>query len=213
MAHKEGPPKSDADLKQILASMKHSLKKIDWKIDTLTYRTDCLSKRLYKHAEHLDLVECWVLDDEDEQTTLASAQKKVDKLLLMLQSKAEDLEACSHRKNVRIVGVTESIRVDNMERYVEQLLSDLLARETSSTIFVVEQVHHTVAPRPAPSAPLCPSIVRLLNHRDKDAALRKACDLGILRHDGMEISLYSVLMQQMQGKQRLQESNAICFIL
>ncbi|KAJ1211599.1 hypothetical protein NDU88_006957 [Pleurodeles waltl] len=86
---------------------------------------DRVSDRLYKHAERLDQVEQRVSAAEHEQSTLATAQKKVDRLPLMLQANAEDLEVRSCRNNVRVVDVAESTRVDNMERYVQQLLTRL----------------------------------------------------------------------------------------
>ncbi|KAJ1140804.1 hypothetical protein NDU88_007142 [Pleurodeles waltl] len=70
-----------------------------------------------------------------------TAQKKVDRLLLMLQAKAEDFQARSRRNNVCILGIAELTRVDNMERYVEQLLIDLMDRETFSDMFMSERAN------------------------------------------------------------------------
>ncbi|KAJ1186183.1 hypothetical protein NDU88_002966 [Pleurodeles waltl] len=123
---------------------------------------DRMSDRLDGHAERLDQVERRVSEADDEHNMLATAQKKVDTLLHTLQAKAEDLEARSRRNNVRIVGIAEPTRIDNMDRYVEQLLSDLRGRETFSDKFVVELAHCSVAPQLPVGAPQCPIIARLL---------------------------------------------------
>ncbi|KAJ1132707.1 hypothetical protein NDU88_011010 [Pleurodeles waltl] len=99
---------------------------------------DRMIERIDKLAERLDQAERRTSELEDEQTMMASRQIKMDKLLRALHAKAEDLEARSWRNNVRIVGVTESTNIDNMERFVEQLLTDVLGRETFSTMFEVE---------------------------------------------------------------------------
>ncbi|KAJ1110050.1 hypothetical protein NDU88_007405 [Pleurodeles waltl] len=109
---------------------------------------------------------------KDDHNTLAIAQKQVDKLLHTLQVKAEYLEACCRRNNIRIVGVGELTRIDNMERYVEQLVSDLSGCETFSDAFVVEQAHRSLAAPPV--ALLCSIKARRLNCRDRDAALWRA---------------------------------------
>ncbi|KAJ1150255.1 hypothetical protein NDU88_003050 [Pleurodeles waltl] len=66
----------------------------------------------------------------------------------MLCATSEYLEACSCRNNVSIVGIAESTRVENMERYMEQLLIDLLGRKTFSELFLIEQAHRSLTPRP-----------------------------------------------------------------
>ncbi|KAJ1175940.1 hypothetical protein NDU88_001225 [Pleurodeles waltl] len=64
----------------------------------------------------------------------------MDILLLTLQTKAEDFGARSQHNNIRIVGVTESTNIDNMECYVEQILKDMLDQDTS-IIFVVDRAY------------------------------------------------------------------------
>ncbi|KAJ1088147.1 hypothetical protein NDU88_001306 [Pleurodeles waltl] len=146
---------TNVDLKQMLVFVQRSLTKIDGNIDALMYRMDRMSNRLDKHAEHLDQVERRVSEGEVDHGTLATAQKKVDRLLLTLQAKAADLEALeasSCRNNVHIVGIAESTEINNMEQYVEQMLSDLLGLKTFSDIFVVEWAHCSLPPgAPVPS--------------------------------------------------------------
>ncbi|KAJ1090762.1 hypothetical protein NDU88_003891 [Pleurodeles waltl] len=64
------------DLHNILTTMQHSLTKID------------------------------VSEAEDEQVLTVEMQKWLEKALLMLQAKVEDLEVCSRLNTLRIVGLS-----------------------------------------------------------------------------------------------------------
>ncbi|KAJ1191829.1 hypothetical protein NDU88_001144 [Pleurodeles waltl] len=132
------PTDSDVDLKQILVSIQHCFIKIDEKIDALLYRLDYMSERLDMHAERLNQVEWRVSAAEDEQNTMAVLQKKIDRLLHVLQAKAEDLETRSDRNKVSVVGIAEYVHIDNLKWFVEQLLTDLLGCETFSYIYIME---------------------------------------------------------------------------
>ncbi|KAJ1148735.1 hypothetical protein NDU88_001561 [Pleurodeles waltl] len=180
---------TESDLKQILNRMQQSLTKNDSKIDALRFCMDWMSYRLDKHTERLDQVKRRLSEVEDKQVTIAASQKKTDKLLLALQAKTEDLEVRSRLNNLRIVGVAENTNINNMERFVEQLLIDLLERKTFSDMFVVERVYHVLVVRPEPGAPPHPIIARLLSYRDRDAVLCRERELKILKYK-IKITIY-----------------------
>ncbi|KAJ1199216.1 hypothetical protein NDU88_003054 [Pleurodeles waltl] len=148
-----------------------------------------------KQVECLDTVEQQASEAEDEQITVLAAHKRMEKLLLVLQAKAEDLEACSRRNSLRIVDVAETTNIDNTELFIEQVISDLLGGETFSDMFFVEHPHRTLASQPIPGAAPRPTIARLLNCKDRDAALLRATEL---RHGEIEMSLYADFTQQVQ---------------
>ncbi|KAJ1209505.1 hypothetical protein NDU88_004883 [Pleurodeles waltl] len=88
-----------------------------------------MSERLDKHTEHLDQMEMRVSAAEDGQTALASGQLKVNTELDILNHKMDDLESRSRRNILRIMGLAESTSITNMEKFVENLLIQLLAVE------------------------------------------------------------------------------------
>ncbi|KAJ1192213.1 hypothetical protein NDU88_001525 [Pleurodeles waltl] len=55
---------------------------------------------------------------------------------------------------------------------------------------------------PAPGASPHPIIVKLLNYRDHDAALRHARELKTLQYEGMTVSLYPDFTMQVQEARR-----------
>ncbi|KAJ1162198.1 hypothetical protein NDU88_002671 [Pleurodeles waltl] len=140
----------EQDLRQILVAMQHSLTQINRKIDSLSYRMDRMTERLDKHAERLDQSDMRVSEVEDGQTELATSQVKQNKELSSLRLKVDDLEACSQKNNLHIVGIAESTVIDNMEGLIEQLLVQLLGRATFSDLFIVERAHRSLAARPPP---------------------------------------------------------------
>ncbi|KAJ1152917.1 hypothetical protein NDU88_005691 [Pleurodeles waltl] len=165
-------PGEEPHLRQILTAMQQSLTQKYTKIDSLSFRMDKLMERLEKHAERLDQSERCISEVKDGQAIKSSRHAKMVKELAVLQAKVEDLEARSHRNNLRIVGIAEYIAIDNMESYVERLLVQLLGRETFSSVFVVERAHRVLMARPPPAAPPCPIIAKLFNYRDHDTTLR-----------------------------------------
>lgn len=139
----------------------------------------------------------------------------MDKAIAAITAKTEDLEACSRRNNLRLMGIAESTQTGNMEHYVETLLINLLGRDNFSGVFIVERAHRSLAPPPPPAGRPRPIIAKILSYRDRDAALRKARELGKLQHDGMDISLYPDFTSQVQearkkfldSKKKLRENN------
>ncbi|KAJ1140297.1 hypothetical protein NDU88_006654 [Pleurodeles waltl] len=98
---------------------------------------DRMSERLDKQAERLDQTERRVSTVEDGQTALAAGQLKVSTELGTLRHKMDDLESRSRRNNLHIVGIAEFTSIANMENFIENLLIQLLGRDTFSAIFVV----------------------------------------------------------------------------
>ncbi|KAJ1198523.1 hypothetical protein NDU88_002363 [Pleurodeles waltl] len=134
---------NEPELMQIRAAMQKSLATIDEKIDSLFFRMDKMTERLDKQAERLDLAERCVSDMEDD-TTMTTNQSNMHRM------KVEDLEAWSRRNNLRIMGIAESTSIDNMEKFVKQLLTQLLDCQVFSEMFIVKRVHRSLVACPAP---------------------------------------------------------------
>ncbi|KAJ1140434.1 hypothetical protein NDU88_006786 [Pleurodeles waltl] len=161
---------------------------------------ECITESLAKNAERLDMAELIIPEAKDEHVT--AAQKRMNKLLLTLQAKVEDLNLCSGQINLQILGIAESTNIDNREHFVEQLISDLLGCEIYLQMLVVERAHCSLAPHPIPGALPHPIIDRLLNHRGRDATLRWARELKILNYGGTVLSLYPYFIQHEQEAQK-----------
>ncbi|KAJ1099996.1 hypothetical protein NDU88_005086 [Pleurodeles waltl] len=92
-------PEMGTKLRQILTTMQLIFNKIDTKIDSYSYRMDRNLECIDKHAEHLDMAERHVSDIVEERAASAVTRKQLEKSLLLLQVKAEELEGCSRWNN------------------------------------------------------------------------------------------------------------------
>ncbi|KAJ1198832.1 hypothetical protein NDU88_002671 [Pleurodeles waltl] len=126
--------------------MKLRLTEIDGKNDALSYRMERMPELVDNNTECVEVVERRVLEAKGEQATVAGTQKQLERALVTLQEKAEDLEACSWVNNLHIVGLAESTNVENMKSFVEQLLIELLGQETFSDLFMMKWAHRSLAP-------------------------------------------------------------------
>lgn len=182
------------DIRELLVTMEKNLQSsisaLGTKVDALTYRMDRMAERIDKHAGRLDVAEQRIVEVEEAQTTLDSDSKQLNTLVKTLQDKTEDLEARSRRCNLRLTGLPETTHTGIMELFVEKLLITLLGEGVFSPMFVVERAHRSLGPRPPEGAPPRPIIAKLLNYRDRDAALRLAREKHPLRYEGSTISLY-----------------------
>lgn len=187
----------DDDIRAMMQEMRGSLRAIDTKLDNMAARMDYMSQKLEKHDNRIQTLEHQVFDSEDRQETTSGTVQRMEKALAVVQACNEDLEARSRRNNVRITGVPESTHIQNMERYVEDLLRDLCA-EDLTPMFLVERAHRILGPRPNPGATPRPIIARLLNYRDRDTVLRAAREKGDIQYQGNSIALYQDFTQAVQ---------------
>lgn len=188
-------------LKSIEKGLQGGISSLGAKIDALSYRMDRMGERLDKQAERLDMSKRRITEVEESQTILDTSHKQLGKVMQLLQDKTEDLEARSRRCNLRITGLPET-STGKMEPFVEKLIVELLGAETLSNMFVVERAHRSLGPRPKPGAPPRPIIAKLLNYRDRDAALRVAREKQHLTYEGASISLYPDFTAKVQEARR-----------
>ncbi|KAJ1160729.1 hypothetical protein NDU88_001222 [Pleurodeles waltl] len=144
---------AEPELHHILATMESSLATINGKIDSLSYRMDRMTERLDNQVELVDEAERRISAVEDKCNNVSQAQTQADRTVAALRAKVEDLEARSRRSNIRVVGITESTAIDNMELFVEGLRIRLLDGRLFQTFFVVKRTHCSLTSKPPPGSP------------------------------------------------------------
>ncbi|KAJ1121147.1 hypothetical protein NDU88_009275 [Pleurodeles waltl] len=113
-----------------------SLTTIDENIGSLPYRMGRLREQIDKHADRLNAVDQQASDIKDDRAASAEAQRRLEKTVLVVQARAEDLEGHFRLNNLCIIGLVESIDIGNMGTFVECLLINLLSHKTLSELFV-----------------------------------------------------------------------------
>ncbi|KAJ1082611.1 hypothetical protein NDU88_002776 [Pleurodeles waltl] len=86
--------------------------------------------RLDHHATCLVGVECGLSEVEPDSANAVKRLEIVQQLLKDVVDKNKDLEARSHRNNIRISGVAESTNMGRSDTLVEKLLTDLFGHAT-----------------------------------------------------------------------------------
>ncbi|KAJ1144000.1 hypothetical protein NDU88_010302 [Pleurodeles waltl] len=99
--------------------MQSSLATINSKINSLSYTMDRMTERLDKQVEHVDEADRRISAVECKCNNVLQAQTQEDRTVAELRAKVEDLEVCSCRSNIQVVGIAESTAVKNMEHFVE----------------------------------------------------------------------------------------------
>lgn len=194
-------PTPEDDIKTMLGEVKTSLMDMHTKIDSIVSRLDQVSRKVDRHDARLTALETRVSDHEDHQTEQNEKLQKITKDLDIIRARNEDLEARSRRNNVRITGIPESTNTGSMERYVENMLSELFAPDLS-TMFLVERAHRTLGPRPPPGTNPRAILARILNYRDRDTILRLARERGSLTYQNLSIAIYPDFTQAVQNARR-----------
>lgn len=199
---RESPSVLSSELKQMMQEMRQGFTTIAEKMDDMSMRMDAFVHKLEGHEERLNEAEQRISNTEDRTTQLQSQVAHMDKLLKVIASKNEDLEARSRRNNICVIGIPESTNTGKMEDFVEKLLTATIGADALSSQFIVERAHRSLAPRPPPGAAPRPIIARLLNYRDRDAALRIAREKRQLQFEGLQFTLYPDFTAIVQEERR-----------
>lgn len=192
---------SDDEVKTLLLAMQQSLTALSGKMDMMNTRLDFLVLKVDKHDEQLKEAKRRISDTEDTTSQLHQQMSHMDKLLKVIASKNENLEARSRRNNIRVIGISENTNTGRMDDYAERLLCNTFGASAFSPHLTVERAHRSLGPRPPPGGVPRPIIARLLNYRDRDTALRMARE-KILTYEGMDFTMYPDFTAAVQEARR-----------
>lgn len=170
----------------------------DLKADMSYVRKDmqAINERVKATEERISTV-------EDQLSPMSKDLKRATQQIAFLLNKVDDLENRSRRNNVRVVGVPEKSEGKDPVSFFESWLADIIGKEQLSSLFAIERAHRVPLRPPPPGAPPRPILLKLLNFRDRDVALRVAREKGELSINGHRVSLYPDFSGEIQ-RQRLQ---------
>lgn len=135
-----------------IATLETNLSEVKQNVSSNTKRTEEAENRIAA-AEELT---------EKNQTELTKAMKKI----ASLESKAEDLENRSRRKNLRLFGLREGAEGSRpLLEFMQEMLPRWLGSDTGRS-FILERVHRTLAP-PKPNQDRA-VLIRFLQFQDRE---------------------------------------------
>ncbi|KAJ1183572.1 hypothetical protein NDU88_000390 [Pleurodeles waltl] len=177
------------DLDTILKEIRDSRQAIDNRLDMITTDMNIMKDDQAKLSDRLKQTESTVADILPTHNDNKNAIVKLQQQMEVLQERIEDAEGFSRRNNIRIIGLPESKEGNNPTRYIESWLQSI-AKDRLLIHFVVERAHRIPGRKPIPGAAARPAIARILNYRDRDAALQVVRELDPIIIDNARISLY-----------------------
>ncbi|CAG5865838.1 unnamed protein product [Menidia menidia] len=97
----------------------------------------------------------------DDITTLQAKVEQLSADVKRLDNKCDDLEARSHRNNLRLIGIPEDFSISSTA--ISNLLKEAFKLEKEP---LVDRAHRTLQPRPKPGERPRPIVIRLHYHSD-----------------------------------------------
>nr|XP_014346757.1 PREDICTED: uncharacterized protein LOC106704382 [Latimeria chalumnae] len=113
------------ELKAYLVEMRHAVAQI--------------SKEVELQAEHLLEYDQRIMSFEQKIMNLQAASEKKDTLLKELENRAEDIESCSQRNNIRISDILEG---EDMLGFLQGLFASAL--DLGEDVFEIDRVHRAL---------------------------------------------------------------------
>ncbi|KAE8587398.1 hypothetical protein XENTR_v10021959 [Xenopus tropicalis] len=172
------------------------------KIEEVKVELSLLKQDVQNIRDRTRAIEERVSTLEDCTTPLPNEITQLHKLIKQATERMEDMENRQRRSNIRVVGLPERSEGQNPELFAEKWLQDMLGAEIFSKQLVAERAHRVPTRAPPPGAPLRPFLIKLLNYRDRDAALQAARKKGDIQFQGVRVSLYpdySAALQRQRG--------------
>lgn len=132
-------------------------------------------------------------DLEDQSAADSKALKNLTKEMNLMKAKFTNLEAHSKRNNLVFVGLDEELEPGNLDKKLNDILRYILDLKEDDPVPEVERHHRTLRPRPAPTEPPRPYLVRMLRWTDRQRTLRAAAKKGQLFWGGKPFRVYQDL--------------------
>uniref|UniRef100_H3ACQ4 L1 transposable element RRM domain-containing protein n=1 Tax=Latimeria chalumnae TaxID=7897 RepID=H3ACQ4_LATCH len=163
------------------------LLEIDTKLDTMEDRFEEVEMRISQIEDY----------KEDRDTKMADLEKKLGRAW----DHIEDLDNCSRRNNVCIMGLPEGIEEGRPIEFLNKVLPAILEIPEGEVI-EIEQAHRSFMPRPQPSQWPHPIIMCLLKYQTQELILQKAREKQNIVWEYNKIAFFQDLSKEIQLKRK-----------
>uniref|UniRef100_H3BA44 L1 transposable element RRM domain-containing protein n=1 Tax=Latimeria chalumnae TaxID=7897 RepID=H3BA44_LATCH len=179
---------------------------IEKNIIEITTTISSMDKKMEAFTKRIEEVEHHIGDTEDSIHNVDSSIQDLQTKIGWLQDKADDLENCSQRCNLRLVGLPEGEEGKDPVDFLEDWLPSFLNLPDQYKI-EIERAHCTFAPRSGDANKPRMILFKLLRFRDKEMLLRQARKLGSLTYKNKP--LYLFLNMSAESFQRRKSFNRV----
>ncbi|KAJ1104442.1 hypothetical protein NDU88_001854 [Pleurodeles waltl] len=139
------------------------------------------------HHKLVDRVEATETSLEELQPAYRAPWVQVtclSKRFQVLERHVEDVESCSRRNNIQIVGMPEDVESADAVAYLETWLRTIMNECPLTPFFALEIAHRVPTRRPEPGRPSRLIVAKFLHSRDRDLLLQVACETSPFQVEG-----------------------------
>ncbi len=191
----------------ILAAIHKMKSAVDNGFDELKGSLSSLKSALSAVSERVSTTEDAIESHERRLDELERRHESLATQRRLQQAKLDDLEARSHRQNIRIIGIKEKAEIGRPTEFVAKLLPELLGEEHFDRPVGVDQAHRSAAP--AKDGKPRAIIARLHHFQVKELVLRLAREKAPLWYDGRPVFIFpdltSATMKKRMAFQHIRE--------
>lgn len=152
---------------------------VNQKVDSLAELLKGQSAELKDLTQRATDAEFRIATQEEGLDQASARIQTLEKHVLTMAERIDDLENKGRRKNVRVLGLKEGIESDmGAPKFLEEWLPEFLQIKTKHGRIKVERAHRTLTPPPGPAQRPRPMLIRFHNYSDQQRVLAAARRMG-----------------------------------
>lgn len=145
---------------------------LDKRLDLLHTSINSALSQVTSLTERLGELESRTVHCETELSTTSQEVSQHDEIIKQLQEKIDDLENRSRRSNLRFIGIPESVKGDDLIKFLAMDLPSALDLSFPNTLPLIERAHRLGGPPPPEAARPRPAIAKFLHYTVKEKILQ-----------------------------------------
>lgn len=198
----QGEERTAGDTDKLLEAITFCRTSLASQIEEVKVDISLVRQDLHKLQDRVKETETRISNVDDAIPLLQTGVEQMKQQILQLFSKQDDMENRSRRCNLRLIGPPEGAEGKDPTTFLEQLLINTYGREAFSPMLVVERAHRMPARSPPQGAPPRTFIAKLLNYKDRDAALHLARERGNIPFGNVKIALFPDFSAEVQRRRQ-----------
>lgn len=196
-----------ACIRETMAEMTTNVTKaLDIKLTPVLELLKVQGERLDAHEARLNESERRISTLEDAADPARIRIASLEKSVLFLTDRIDDLENRGRRRNVRILNLSEEAEGTNPTLFFERWLPEVLRIKTKDGRIKLDRAHRVTGFKPSPTQKPRPVIVRFHNYQDKQRVMNASWNMGrngqAVIHDGATVMFFPDMSAALARKRK-----------
>lgn len=144
---------------------------LDKRLDLLHTSINSALSQVTTLTQRLGELETRTVQCETELSSTSHSVSRHDDIIQQMQEKIDDLENRSRRSNLRFVGIPESVKGDDLIKFLATDLPSALELSFPDSLPLIERAHRLGGPPPSEATRPRPAIAKFLHYTVKEKIL------------------------------------------